>query len=76
MDLTIGGNTINLAGAGSAGISLSVNGAFAGQTTNIGGISLTTDLNNIVNAPSPFVTSQTNGATINGQVLVNGILVP
>ena len=76
MDLTIGGNTINLAGAGSAGISLSANGAFAGQTTNIGGISLTTDLNNIVNAPSPFVTSQTNGATINGQVLVNGILVP
>ena len=77
MDATIGGNSINLTGAASNGISLSVTGFSAMQTTNSGGINLTTDLNNLVNATaSPFITSQSNGATVTGQILVNGVLVP
>lgn len=77
MEVTIGGNTINLTGGSSNGISLTAIGFIPGQTTNLGGINLTTDLNNIVNAvASPFVSSQSNGATIVGQTLVNGVLVP
>ncbi|MEQ9411451.1 MAG: hypothetical protein RIK87_27295 [Fuerstiella sp.] len=77
MQATIGGNSINLTGAGSNGISLSVNGVLPTQTTNFGGINLTTSLNNIVNTTaSPFITSEANGATVTGSTLVNGIAVP
>ena len=76
MQASIGGNQIGLTGAGSVGISLSVTGLSPLQVTNLGGINLTTTQNNLVNAPTPFIHLQNNGATINGKILVNGVLAP
>lgn len=77
MSATIGGNTINLTGPNSTGISLTANGVTPGQTANLGGIALTSTLNNIVNATAtPFISTAGNGATITGNILVNGVPRP
>lgn len=74
---TIGGNTISMTGATSNGISLIATGVTPLQTTNVGDINLTATLDNIINATAaPFITNPTNGASITGQILVNGVLTP
>lgn len=73
----IGGNTINLTGATSDGISLNAVGVSPLQTNNTGGINLTATLNNIINASAnPFISTASNGASVTGQILVNGVLRP
>ncbi|MEZ6127290.1 MAG: inverse autotransporter beta domain-containing protein [Planctomycetaceae bacterium] len=77
LEATIGGNMVNLAGAGSNGISLTADGLFVGQVIDAGDIHLTTGLNNIINVTgSPFLVSEVNDGQLSGQILVNGVLTP
>lgn len=77
LEATIGGNTISMTGATSNGISLIATGVTPLQTTNVGDINLTATLDNIINVTAaPFITNPTNGASITGQILVNGVLTP
>lgn len=77
MPVQIDGNTISLTGLGTTGVSLTANGLMPGQVTNIGGLTLTSSVDNVIsNAVTPFISATSNDATINGQVLINGVPQP
>jgi hypothetical protein len=76
VDFTIGGSNINLTGAGSTGIQLITNGFGPILPQNSGGIGLTAAANNTVVAPVILNTVPQNGATIEGQLLINNVLQP
>lgn len=74
---TISGNVINLAGADSDGIVLSVQGLGLGQPANFGGLQLSGTQNNAVTVVrNPFEGIELDGATIEGSILVNGLSMP
>ena len=76
VDFTIGGNTMNLSGTSSVGIDLNVTG-FAGTTANLGGLNLSATTNNFINITNAthLITEQ-DDATVQGQILINGLLIP
>lgn len=77
MNVTLNGNNISLTGTNTTGITLSANGILPAQTTTAGDIDLIGTVNNVIfGATNPFVSTAANGATINGQVLVNGVNLP
>lgn len=76
-DYSIESNSIDLTGAGSNGIELSVTGFGAAQPANFGGLQLQGNLNNLINVSgTPLVVLEAAGATVDGQIRVNGTLQP
>lgn len=77
IDYSIENNSIILTGAGSNGIDLSVTGFGAAQPANFGGLRIQGDLNNLINASgAPLVVLEAAGATVDGQIRINGTLQP
>lgn len=77
MNVTLNGNNVSLTGTNTTGITLSATGVLPAQTTTAGDIDLAGTINNVIfGATNPFVSTSTNGATINGQIIVNNTNVP
>ena len=77
LEVGIGGNVVNLSGAGATGILLTADGINPAQVIDAGYINLTPGTNNVVNfGATPITTSEVNGGVISGRIRVNGALVP
>lgn len=76
VEITFGGNNIALSGSASTGINLLAVGN-ASATGTAGDIELSsTGNNNPAAAMVPFTFDEQNGASINGQILINGVAQP
>lgn len=76
VEITLGGNDITLSGPTSTGINFEAVGVATSMGT-LGDIELSsTGQDNGVVATVPFQATEVNGASINGQILINGTLQP
>ena len=72
---TVLNNVVSLTGLGSTGLNILATGNGLGLI-NDGGIILTGSLNNTSTATTPFDIRQEASATIDGQIEINGVMVP